>query len=276
MKPFCSTSLSAWPVVGVLWKNRELLWHLTRRQIAIRHKGSYLGFLWVILQPLLALGMYVLVFGVIMGGKFHVSNSETSLDFALGIFLGLTIYNLIAEAFGAAPSIVLSNPNYVKKIVFPLEILPAAVVGASLYHGLVALGLCLLGLLFWGPAVGWGMLWIPVIILPVLAASLGIAWILASLGVYFRDLGPLTGFVAMALFYASAIFYSTHRIPPEAWMFLKWNPFLHAIDLSRDAVLWGEPMRLRPLLYLYAWGGGLAVGGEWLFRRLKGGFADVL
>src|SRR5690606_23088229 len=122
-----------------LWRHRELLWQFTMRNVELRHKGSHLGLIWSFLNPMLMLGLYVLVFGYIFDGSFGVLPNETRVDFGLGIFLGLTLYHFAAEVLVTAPGIVVSNPNFVKKVVFPLEILPAANVGAAVIHLLIGL-----------------------------------------------------------------------------------------------------------------------------------------
>ena len=119
------------PFAADLWMHRELLWQFTLRNVELRHKGSHLGLIWSFLSPLLMLALYVLVFGYIFGGSFGVIRGETRVDYALGIFIGLTIFHLLAETLALAPSLIVGNPNFVKKVVFPLEILPAANVGAA-------------------------------------------------------------------------------------------------------------------------------------------------
>ena len=143
------------PFAADLWTHRELLWQFTLRNVELRHKGSHLGLIWSFLSPLLMLALYVLVFGYIFGGSFGVIPGETRVDYALGIFIGLTIFHLLAETLALAPSLIVGNPNFVKKVVFPLEILPAANVGAALIHLLISLGLVLLSLLCCGHAMSW-------------------------------------------------------------------------------------------------------------------------
>lgn len=259
-----------------LWRHRELLWQFTQRNVELRHKGSHLGLIWSFLNPLLMLGLYVLVFGYIFGGKFGVLPDETRMDYALGIFLGLTLFQFFAEVLAGSPLIIVGNPNFVKKVVFPLEILPIANVGSALFHLFISLCLVLLSLLFFGHGVSWGILWLPVIIAPLVLLAMGTAWLFSALGVFFRDLGQLTQFLTLALMYASAVFFSASKIPAALWVFLRFNPVMLAIELARDAALWQRSLNYHHLAYLYASGLLACYLGHLAFRRMKPAFADVL
>lgn len=264
------------PFADDLWAHRELLWQFTLRNVELRHKGSHLGLVWSFLNPLLMLGLYVLVFGYIFGGSFGILPQETRVDYALGIFLGLTLFHFVAEVMGLAPSIIVGNPNFVKKVVFPLEILPAANVGGAVFHMLISLGLVLLSLVVFGTSFSAGVLWLPVIILPLLLLALGLAWFISALGVFFRDIGQVMQFLSMALMFSSAVFYSSQKIPAAAWTYMRLNPVLLAIELARDAALWNRPLNHNHLAYLYATGLAACYLGHLAFRRMKPAFADVL
>ena len=259
-----------------LWRQRELLWQFTLRNVEMRHKGSHLGLIWSFLNPLLMLGLYTLVFGYIFGGKFGILPNETKVDYALGIFFGLTLFQFFAEVLGVSPLAIVGNPNFVKKVVFPLEILPAANVGGAIFHLLISLGLTLISVVLFGQGIGWGILWLPVIIAPLVLVALGTAWLFSALGVFFRDLGQFMQFLTMALMYASAVFFSASKIPPAIWVFLRFNPLLLAIELARDAALWQRPLNFHHLAYLYATGVLACYLGHLAFRKMKPAFADVL
>ena len=153
------------PFAADLWAHRELLWQFTLRNVEVRHKGSHLGLIWSFLNPLLMLGLYVRI--GIFGGSFGILPNESRVDYALGIFLGLTLFHFVSEVLGIAPSIIVGNPNFVKKVVFPLEILPAANVGGAIFHMLISLALVLLSIVIFGTSLSFGVLWLPVIILPL-------------------------------------------------------------------------------------------------------------
>jgi lipopolysaccharide transport system permease protein len=262
-----------------LAQKRELWWQFTVRAVELRHRGSYLGIFWAGLNPLLMLLVYYVVFGVIFGGSFKVLPDETTADFVLAVFCGLIVFHLVAETMALAPTIVVTNPNLVKKVVFPLEVLPLAQLGAVWFHFLISLGLLLGGALFFGRGLSiGGVAWLPVILLPLLLLSVGIAWLGAALGVFFRDLTQVTPFVSQVVLYASAIFYpvaKAHALP-GVWMFLKWNPLLHTVNLTRNALLWDQPVNLEQLGYTYALGFGVCVLGALVFRKLQPAFADVI
>jgi lipopolysaccharide transport system permease protein len=138
------------PFATDLWTHRELLWQFTLRNVELRHKGSHLGLIWSFLNPLLMLGLYVLVFGYVFGGHFGILPEETPMDYALGIFLGLTLVHFFSEVLSLAPTLIIGNPNFVKKVVFPLEILPAASVCSAVFHLLISLGLALVSVQIFG------------------------------------------------------------------------------------------------------------------------------
>ena len=264
------------PFAYDLWTVRELLWQFTLRNVELRHKGSHLGLVWSFLNPLLMLGLYVFMFGYVLGGSFGVTSGETKMDYALGVFMGLTIFQFISEVIGVSPIVILSNPSLVKKVVFPVEILPAAGVGAAAFHMLISLGLVLISVQLFGAGLNTGIFWLPVILLPVVLLSLGIGWFFSAVGVFFRDIGQIIQFLTLALMFSSAVFYSAAKITPNVWTYLRFNPVLLAIELARDAALWGRPMNYHQLIYLYLTGLAGCYFGYVTFLKMKPAFADVL
>ena len=247
------------------------------RAVESRYRGSYLGILWAVLNPLLMLGIYFAVFGIIFTGHYGVLRDETPTDFAMAMFLGLTLYQLIAETLGASPLLIIGNANLVKKVVFPLEILPLAQSGSLWFNLAIGLLLALGGSLIFGRGLSpVGLAWLPVILIPLLMLSAGLAWLFAALGVFFRDLAQAMPFVAQVILYSSAVFYPVSRIPPNVWAILKWNPFLQTVVLAREVVLWGLPVNVDHLGYTYVAGFAVLAGGRWVFLRLRPAFADVI
>lgn len=261
--------------IADLIRHRELLWQFTWRNIELRHKGSYLGIFWSVLNPLLMLAIYVLVFGYIFSGTFGRPN-ETRLEYGLGIFLGLTFFHFLSEVISIAPTVVVGNPNFVKKVVFPLEILPAASVGAAFVHFLIGMILVLIGVLCFGEGLSLSALWLPVILFPMVLLALGLTWLLASLGVFLRDIAQVMQALSQVLMFSSAVFYPLSRIPESVWIFLRFNPVLIGINLARETLLWHSTINTTHLAYLYFSGIATCYLGHAVFRRLKPAFADVL
>lgn len=271
-----STRINPFGFVTDLWRHRDLLRQFTMRNFQLTLRGSHLGLVWSFLNPLLVLGLYVFVFGFIFGGHFGVVPNETKWDYALGMLIALTLFNLLAEVIAVAPTIITASPNFVKKVVFPLEILPAAAVGASILRMFISMFLVLIGIAFLGHGLTVGLLWLPVILLPILLFSVGCAWLISALGVFIQDIAQLVPFVSTALMYASAVFYSAKSVPAAAWVVLRFNPLLQAIELARKTALWRMPIEWGPLLYLYAASIGFCLVGYTSFRKLKPMFADVV
>lgn len=259
-----------------LWTRRHLTWQFTLRNVELRHRGSYLGLGWSVLSPLLILALEILVFGYVFNGSFGVIPNETRVDYGLGIFVGMTLYQFVAEVLSTAPGQIVFNANFVKKVVFPLEVLPAATVGAAFVHTSVSLGLVVIGTAFLGPGLTMGVLWLAVVMIALLLIALGAAWFFSALGVFFRDIAPLMQFSIMVLMFSSAIFYPASRLPEAGWSILKFNPLLLAVEVARDGVLWGRQPNLGYVAYLYGFGIVSCTCGYSAFRKMKGAFADVL
>ncbi|HMD61409.1 MAG TPA: ABC transporter permease [Opitutaceae bacterium] len=258
-------------------RKRDLWWQFTVRAVESRYRGSYLGILWAVLNPVLMLGIYYVVFGMIFSGHFRDPKVETETDFAMAMFLGLTLYMLIADTLGTSPLLIVGNTSLVKKVVFPLEILPLAHSGGLWFNLAIGLVLALGGSLIFGSGLSLvGLAWLPVILVPLLMLSAGLAWLFAALGVFFRDLAQAMPFIAQIVLYSSAVFYPLSRIPAHLWVILKWNPFLQTVVLAREVVLWAMPVNVARLGYTYAAGFAVLVAGRWMFLKLRPAFADVI
>lgn len=260
-----------------LWQHRSLLAQFTRRYIDARHRGSILGFTWAFLNPLLMLALYTFIFSQVFEGQFR--GGEHQPRYALVIFLGLMFYHLVADILAAGPGLIISNPNFVKKVVFPLEILPASAVGASLFHFGVSLVLFLIGAVLLQHPFTWVALWLPIIALPIVILVLGLGWLLSALGVFLRDLQQVMGMLNLILLYTSCIFFPPEKVAekvPAVWALLRFNPLLQSVDMARSAVLWGNPPPLLTLAYTYGAAILLAWFGYWTFRKTRPAFADVV
>lgn len=258
-----------------LWARRDLVWQFTKRNIELRHRGSRLGAFWALLNPLSMLGLYFVLFGVIYDQRFGVLPNETRFDFSIALFLGLALFHVFSETVAAAPALITSNPNFVKKVVFPLEVLPAAQVGAAAFHLAAGLGLVLIGSAFGTGGLTLHLLWLPVLVFPLLLLSLGVGWFLSALGVFLRDIGQITAFAATALLFASAVMFPPERIP-EPLQFLRFNPLFQIIDLARHGVLWHQPVALEWVAYVYVVAVVVFAAGAIFFALLRRSFAEVI
>ena len=272
---FTALVVDPWRMVTGLWARRELIGQFTQRNIELRHRGSRLGAFWALINPLSMLALYFVVFGLFFQQSFGVIPGETRYDFSLAMFLGLALFHVFSETLGWAPGVITANPNFVKKVVFPLEALPVAHMGATAFHLAVSLALVLVGSAFSTAGLALDVLWLPVLIVPLLLLSLGVAWFLAALGVFLRDIGQVIAFVSTALLFATAVTFPPDKIP-ESMRFLRFNPLFQLIDLSRSVVLWHQEMQLHKLAYVYGCAVVVFVAGAVFFALLRRSFAEVI
>jgi lipopolysaccharide transport system permease protein len=268
--------LSPWHIVANLWRHRDLVWQFTMREIHIRHKGSRLGIVWALLNPLSMLVLYAFVFRLLFRSKFGVIPNETDYDYTLELFLSLSLFHVFAETLSWAPSLIISHPNFVKKVVFPLEVLPVAKIGDTTFHLLVSLALVLIGSAFGSSGLSWSMLWLPVLVLPLLVLALGMAWAFAAIGVFVRDVSQVIGFVATAVMFGSAIMYPPRMIPDSIYSFLRFNPLLQLVDVSRHVLFGHEPVDWMKLGYVYGCAVLALLAGHVFFSLLRRSFAEVI
>ena len=267
-------SISPVAMISGLVKNRHLIYQMIKREVIGRYKGSAMGLLWSFFNPILMLMVYTFVFSVIFKARWPgVTNN---LEFAGILFAGLIVYSLFSECISRAPSLILSNVNYVKKVVFPLDILPWIALGSSLFHAFISIVVLLGFMLVLSGSLHWTVILFPVIVLPLLLLTIGISWVLSSLGTYIRDIGQGIGIVIMAMMFMSPIFYPATAFPESYRIFFYFNPLTFIIEQSREVLLWGhmpnwEGLGIYFIVSLFvAW-----LGFAW-FQKTRRGFADVL
>lgn len=258
------------------WRNRRLIWQMTRREIAARYQGSVIGLAWSFITPLLMLVVYTFVFAVIFKARWRTGENESKADFAIILFTGLIVFGFFAEMVNRAPGQIVSHANYVKKVVFPLEILSWVSLGSVLFQSLVSLGVLLLAQLILNQSLPWTVVLFPLILLPLISASLGIAWFLAALGVYLRDVGQVTTVFTSILMFLSAIFYPISALPEGYQAWLQLNPLVVIIAESRKVLIFGSLPDWTWLGIAWLMGLGIAFAGFWWFQKTRRGFADVL
>ena len=273
MKPL---KLLRFPIA--LLRQRQLLWRLTEREVIGRYRGSVLGWGWSFLNPLLMLAVYSFVFSQVFQsrwGNTHGSSSDPLL-FAINLFAGLIVFNLFAECASKAPALILSNTNYVTKVVFPLEILAGVTVGAASFHAITSLLILAIFQIIGTGSIPITSLWLPLVWLPLVVGSLGLVWILAALGVFLRDIGQVVNVAVSMLMFLSAVFYPVSALPAAWRPLLSLNPLVPIIEETRRVCIAG----LSPHINYLISGSMLALLlcelGYRCFEKARRGFADVI
>ena len=258
------------------WRNRLLIWQMTRRDVVGRYRGSIMGLAWSFFNPLLMLLTYTFVFSVVFRARWGVGGEESRTDFAIILFVGMIVYGLFAECVNRAPGIIISNVNYVKKVVFPLEILPWVVLGSAIFYSLVSAAVLLLAQLILNQTFPWTSVFFPLVMLPLVFAAMGFGWFLAALGVFLRDIGQMTGIFTTVVMFVSPVFYPVTALPKEYQGLLRLNPLTLIIEESRKVLVFGVLPNWLSLFVALVLGLSIASVGFWWFQRTRKGFADVL
>jgi len=259
-----------------LWSNRQLIAQMTRREVLGRYKGSVLGLAWSFFNPVLMLAVYTFVFSVVFQMRWGLGEGESKTQFAVVLFVGMIVHGLLAEVLNRAPGLILGNVNYVKKVVFPLEILPVVSMGAALFHSLVSFGVLLLAFALFNGFLHWTAVLAPLVVLPLVILTLGLAWMLASLGVFLRDVGQTIGVVTTIMMFLAPVFYPITAVPEELRPLMMANPLTFIIEQAREVLIWGRlPNWLGLGLYTLIASAVAWAGYAW-FQKTRKGFADVL
>jgi lipopolysaccharide transport system permease protein len=270
---------SDWVLYRVLrqsWLQRQLFLKLLRRDFAERYRGSYLGVLWSLLLPLLSLLVFTFFFGVIFKMRWAGRGDGSLSDLALILFVGMALYNFLAECLSRAPGLILAHQNYVKNVIFPLEMLPAVMVASALLTLIATLLVVLLLQTMVGVGLSWTVLLLPITVLPLVLFVLGLSWFLASLGVYIRDIQQLIVPLVQLMMFLSPVFYPVAALPESIRPWLQLNPLALVIEQTRGIVLFGQPPDWMPYGLCLLATLLIALLGAWWFSRTRKGFADVL
>lgn len=276
MNPHLTRRVSLLEMCQSLQRNRQLIFKMTRRDVVGRYSGSMLGLAWSFFNPLLMLVIYTFVFSVVFKSRWGVGVGESKTDYAMLLFTGMIVHGLFAECVNRAPTLILVNVNYVKKVIFPLEILPWVALGSALFHAVISLVVLLLLQLLLNQNMPWTVVLFPLVLLPMILATMGCTWFLASLGVYVRDIGQITGIFTTALLFLSCVFYPLSSLPEKYQHLMKLNPLAYIIVESRNTLIFGRTPDFREwgiymlIGLIVAW-----IGFVW-FQRSRGGFADVI
>ena len=258
------------------YRSRSLLWQFARREVLGRYRGSVLGLTWSFLTPLLMLGVYSFVFVGVFRASWPGAASGGGLEFALQIFAGLLVFNLFAEVASKAPNLIVEQPNLVKKVIFPVELLIWVTVLSGLFHLLISVASLLVVLLVARGGLPVTALALPLVLLPFLPFLLGLGWFLSALGVFVRDVGQVMTMVVSLIMFMSPVFYSLTTLDARWQFWMRLNPLTLIIEQVRLVVLQGQWPAWEALA-LYAFLSCVfAVAGAAFFQSTRSGFADVL
>jgi lipopolysaccharide transport system permease protein len=277
INPHAAQPISLVALTKSLWRNRQLIVQMTKREVIGRYKGSAMGLAWSFFNPVFMLVVYTFVFSEIFKSRWGgVGGDDSKTQFAVVLFVGMIVLNLFSEVVNRAPSLILANVNYVKKVVFPLEILPIIATGAALFHGLVSLCALLAAFALFNGYLQWTAVFTPLVPLPLVILTTGLAWILASTGVYLRDVGQTIGIITTVLMFLSPVLYPVTAVPEEFRALIMANPLTFIIEQAREVLIWGHVPNWMGLgIYTLAATVVAWIGYAW-FQKTRKGFADVL
>lgn len=260
---------------GIL-SHKYLFLQMLKRDVQQRYRGSQLGFLWAFFYPILMLLVYTFVFGMVMRVKWGVAGQD-NIDFGLILFAGLLCHGFLAEVMVGATGLISGNSQYVKKVVFPLEILTLVSVVNAFFHMLLGLLILMVLFLLTGNPLHWTVVLAPLVLLPFVLFLTGMSWFISVLGVYVRDLGQVIGVLMSVLLFLGPIVYPFSSVPDKLKLYVLWlNPLTIIVEQLRAVLLFGE-LPNWSLLGIYSIGAVIMFFvGAWFFSRTREGFADVI
>ena len=257
-----------------VYASRSLLWSLVVRDIQSRYRGTMLGFLWAVIFPLMMLAVYAFVFGGVFNVRWGTGGGME--DFVLMLYCGLIVHTVFSETLTRSPAAIPSNPSYVKKVVFPLELLTVSHLASAVFNAVISLGLLGIFLLIQHQSIPLTASYVPLVLAPLLMLTVGLAWLLASIGVFFRDVGQLIGVIMSVLLFLSPVFYPASSAPALAQKLIYLNPLTFPIEELRAVLILGnQPDWLHWLAYSSV-SMIVAIGGLWVFQMSRPAFADVI
>jgi lipopolysaccharide transport system permease protein len=268
-----SASLPAY--VMAIVRYRDLIVQLIRREFMTRYRGSILGILWAVLNPVLMVLIFSFLFNVVFQARW-VAEPGSSGNFVILALLGMIIHGIFAESVGQAPHLILSRASYVKKVLFPLEILPIVTLGNALISAAIGLAVVLVAHWALSGTMSVTVLLLPIVLLPFVFLVTGIVLFVGAIGVYLRDLAHITNFVIMAALFLAPVFYPVSMVPEKYRFLLYLNPLTFTIEQAREVALFGRLPDWQGLFIYTAAALVFAWFGLWWFQRTRKGFADVI
>ena len=266
---------ASWFLITSYLQHKELLLALIKREIAARYRGSALGLMWSLITPLALLATYTLVFGYFFQMRWGPDHDGPSY-FVIMLFCGLIPYNFFNEVISRSPELIFRSPNYVKRIAFPVHLLSAVQVGASLFHALIGMAILLLGIVVTQGGLPWTLLYLPMIWIPFLLFTLSMSLLVSATGVFIRDLSHGVGLVLTIMFFLTPIIYPAAFIP-EAWRWMLWlNPVACAVLQIRETCVQGMDLNMRMWMFQIVGSVSFFVVVTGWFRYVSRRFADVM
>lgn len=260
----------------ILYKNRDLFVQSLTREIVQKYRGSYLGILWNFILPLVMLTVYSFIFGVIFKARWDQQVTDSKAEFALILFVGITLYNVFSETVGASPTLIITNVNYVKKVIYPLEILSMTSIGNSLVQLLFNLVIILLGKAIIIRHFDFMILFFPLVLLPLLLLVLGISWILSGIGVFIRDMRQAATIIILIFGYITPVFYPISSVPESFRWVMYLNPMTAIVNNARRVLIYGEFPDWLSLLITFFISYLIMLIGLMFFRKVKSNFSDAI
>ncbi len=276
MNPHAAPKTNFTEILRCALRNRQLILQMTKREILQRYRGSVLGIFWSLFSPLLMLGIYTFFFSFVFKARWGTEQNDSYENYAIILFVGLIIHGIFAECINRAPTLILGNANFVKKVIFPLEVLPWVALGSALFQACISFGVLLLGQLIFSGTLHWTIFLTPLIIIPFVFMLMGFLWLLSAAGVYLRDISQATGIITSVLLFVSPIFYSLSMLPAKIQTLALFNPLTIIIVELRNVLVfdkipdWSLLGVYSFLSFMVAWFGFVA------FQKTRQGFADVI
>ncbi|MCS5712443.1 ABC transporter permease [Candidatus Berkiella aquae] len=276
MNPHADFKISFKEMFACLIRNQQIIFQMTKRELLARYRGSILGLAWSFVTPLIMLAVYTFFFSVVFKARWGIEQQNNHAEYAVILFVGLIIHGLFAECINRAPQLIVTNLNFVKKIIFPLEVLPWIALGSALFNAMISFVILLLAQVVLQGNITLTILFVPFIIFPFLLLVMGVSWFLAATGVYLRDISQTTGIMTSILLFVSPVFYSLSMLPENIRIIAQLNPLTLIIDESRKVLLFSEMPNLYALGMYYLVSIVIAWLGFYTFQKTRKGFADVL
>ena len=264
-------------MLASIWRNKNLIYQMTRRDISGRYKGSVMGLFWSFINPIFMLAVYTIVFSVVFKAKWGAGAvNEPTTQFAVILFVGMITNGFFAETLMRAPGLIIQHANYVKKVVFPLEILPVVTLLSVLFHSFISFCVLLIAFITFNGFLHWTIIFAPLVFLPLIILTLGLAWLLSSLGVYIRDIGQSIGIIMTVVMFLSPVFYPLSALPKSFQHIVLLNPLTFIIEQARTVIIWGGLPNFAGLAVYTLISVIIMVLSYIWFQKTRKGFADVI